>query len=95
MKLYKYVPLHFVIRHHYSRLSWAFSYSYWWLLRCVTRSRYHPRASVPRHCNHWVWVEVRTLAFLALEKVEGLYYGANIKLWGTRLKVYHKEQFYC
>jgi len=46
MKIYKYVPLHFVIRHHSSRLSWAFNFSYCWLLRCVTRSRYHPRASV-------------------------------------------------
>ena len=46
MKLYKYVPLHFVIRHHYIRHSWAFNFSYWWLLRCVTRSRYRPRASV-------------------------------------------------
>ena len=46
MKIYKYVLLHFVIRHHYSRLSWAFNFSYRWLLRCVTRSRYRPRASV-------------------------------------------------
>jgi len=46
MKIYKYILLHFVIRHHYSRLSWAFNFSYWWLLRCVTRSRYRPRASV-------------------------------------------------
>jgi len=46
MKTYKYVPLHFVIRHHYSRLSWAFNFSYWWLLHCVTRSHYCPRASV-------------------------------------------------
>ena len=34
MKIYKSVPLHFVIRHHYSRLSWAFNFSYWWHLRC-------------------------------------------------------------
>ena len=46
MKICKYVPLHFVIRHHYSRLSGAFNFSYWWLLRCVTRSRYRPRAFV-------------------------------------------------
>jgi len=46
MNIYKYVPLHFVIRHHYSRLSWAFNFSYWRLLRCVTHSRYRPRKSV-------------------------------------------------
>jgi len=46
MKIYKYVLLHFVIRHYYSRLSWAFNFSYWWLLRYVTHSRYRPRGSV-------------------------------------------------
>jgi len=45
MKIYKYVLLHFVIRYHYSRLNWTFNFSYCWLLRCVTRSRYRPRAS--------------------------------------------------
>jgi len=46
MKIYKYLPLHIVIKHHYSQLSWAFNFSYWWLLLCLTRSRYRPRASV-------------------------------------------------
>ena len=31
MKIYKYVPLHFVITSYYSRLSLAFNFSYWWL----------------------------------------------------------------
>jgi len=47
MKIYKYVLLHFVIRHHYSRLCWAFNlFSYWWLLRCHA-------FPLPSSCVRW------------------------------------------